>query len=98
MQIEKLIDAAIDYRVAELRAREQDIIGISGVGTKDERFHYYDEKSFAEIIKDKNYIVERFDSENYKYTATISGLTFFCLSEDLLFEGDEEKLKEDKDV
>lgn len=92
MQIEKLIDVAVDYRLAALKARELGIINISCLGYEKEEFQYYGEEDFARMIKDKKYTVEKFDRDSYKYSCIISGLTFFCLTDVLLFEGDEKKL------
>lgn len=95
MQIEKLVDMAIDYRIATLKAIDSQIIGISYVGTENEEFQFYDEAEFAKLIKDKAYTVKRFDSTRYKYrySSVISGLRFICLSDDFLFPGDENKLE-----
>ena len=94
--LNKLIDVAVDLRVATLKAGEQNIINISGIGTEREAFQFYGEENFAEIIKDKEYSVEKFTSDKYKYTSIISGLKFFCITNELLFEGDENKIAEDK--
>lgn len=95
MQIEKLVNVAIDFRLAELKARELGIIDISAIGTEREAFHYFGEKDFKKMIEGKKYTVEKFDIKQYKYTCVISGLTFFCITDDLLFEGDEKKIEEE---
>lgn len=96
--IEKLVEAAIDYRLVALKAREVGIISISSIGTERESFQFYDEKDFARMIKDKEYTIKNFDSTDYKYkyTSTISGLKFFCITTELLFEGDEKKIEEEE--
>lgn len=91
MQIENLIEVAINFRLAELKAREQGIINISGIGTEREAFQFFGEKDFAKIIKDKEYTIKRFD-KGYEYTSTISGLKFFCIADNLLFDGDEQRI------
>lgn len=99
MQREKLIDRAVDLRIATLRAEAEGICGIVDCGGNREEFLYYNEEDFARLIKDREYTVQKFPYDyKYQYTGIISGLTFICLSNELLFEGDEEKLKEDKDV
>lgn len=93
MNIEKLVDAAVDLRVATLRAKEQGIIHISQTGTNREEFMIDNERDFANMIKDRKYTVERFSYDfRYKYTTTISGLKFFYIAYEFLFENDEEKL------
>lgn len=97
MQIEKLIDVAVDLRIATLRAKEQGIINfLHSEYLKIEEFQIDDENDFKRVIKDRDYSVKRFNHYyKYKYTGIISGLTFICLSNKLLFEGDEERLVED---
>lgn len=95
MQIEKLVDGAVDFRLAALKAKELGIINISYLGDEEEAFQYYGEEEFARMIKDKIYTVEKFDRDKYKYSCIISGLTFFCITDDMLFEGDEKKIEEE---
>jgi hypothetical protein len=94
MQIEKLIDAAIDYRIAKLKAREQGIIGVTDCGGSREEFQIYDEDDFREMIKTRKYLIVR-NKDYYEYKTKVAGLNFICLSNKLLFEGDEERLVED---
>ncbi len=95
--LNKLIDAAVDLRIATLKAGEQSIINISGIGTEKEAFQFYGEEVFATMIKGKDYVIEKFSHDfKYKYTSVISGLNFFCITDELLFEGDENKIAEDK--
>jgi hypothetical protein len=93
MQTEKLVDGAVDFRLATLKAKELGIINISYLGDEKEAFQYYGEEDFKKIIEDKKYTVERFDKRQYKYTCIISGLTFFCITDSLLFENDENKIE-----
>ena len=91
MQIEKLVDAAIDYRISKLKAREQGIIGVMDCGGSREEFQIYDEDDFKEIIKTRDYTISRHDSEyEYQYNVKISGLTFICLTP-FLFKTEDEK-------
>lgn len=105
MQIEKLIDAAVDLRIATLKAEEQGIVGMSrsyemkdNTLCSEEYFQIYNEKDYANILKDKEYTVERFIDDDYKYQykAKLCGLIFICITNELLFEGDENKILEDK--
>jgi hypothetical protein len=94
--LNKLVDVAIEYRIAKLKAREQGIIGITDCGGKREEFQYHNEEDFARLIKDREYTVQKFPYDyKYQYTGIISGLTFICLSNKFLFEGDEKRLVED---
>lgn len=92
---ELLVKRAIDLRLADLKAREQGIIGIRGVGTERESFQFYDENDFSRMIKGREYTVEKFDHDyKYKYISMISGLKFFCITKEFLFDGDENKIVE----
>lgn len=94
MQIEKLVDAAIDYRIAKLKAREQGIIGVTDCGGSREEFQIYDEDDFREMIKTRKYLIVR-NKDYYEYKTKVAGLNFVCLSNKFLFEGDEKRLVED---
>jgi uncharacterized protein YbcI len=102
MQIEKLIDAAIDLRDAvlkadknienaKLKAREQGIISITGEGKTNEHFQIYDEKDFKEMIRTREYKIEEFNYPPYKYQYIVKvyGLNFMHIVTELLNEGDE---------
>ena len=93
MQIEKLIDAAIDYRIAKLKAREQGIIGVTNCGRSREEFQMYGEDDFREIIKTREYTIVQ--SKNYyEYKTKVAGLNFICLTPCLFKEEDKEFIVE----
>lgn len=93
MQIEKLIDAAIDYRIAKLKAREQGIIGVTNCGRSREEFQIYDEDNFREMIKTREYTIVQ--SKNYyEYKTKVAGLNFICLTPCLFKEEDKEFIVE----
>ena len=69
MQTEKLIDRAVDLRIATLRAEAEGICGITDCGGKKEEFIYYDKEDFARLIKDRDYTVRK-HSHSYKYQYT----------------------------
>jgi hypothetical protein len=101
MQIEKLIDAAIDYRIAKLKAREQGIIGITDCGGKREEFQIYDKDDFEEIIKTREYIIIKRDGDGdyrYEYKTKVAGLNFICLTPCLFKEEDKKYITEEEDV
>lgn len=95
IDLEKLVDAAIDLRIANLKAREHGIIGLTGSGD-DECFQIYGKKNFKEIIKGRDYSVKRRNDDEYRYeyTVKVSGLKFICIVENLMFEEDKSKIKE----
>lgn len=96
MQIEKLVDAAIDLRIATMRAEEQGICGIVDCGGKKEEFIYFDKEDFAKLIKGRDYTVRKYPhSYKYQYKSKLCGLTFTCFTNKLLFDGDEEKIEEE---
>lgn len=95
MQIEKLIDAAIDYRIAKLKAREQGIIGVTDCGGSREEFQIYDADDFRKIIKTREYtITEREGGYRYEYKTKVAGLNFICLTPCLFKEEDKEFIVE----
>ena len=97
MQIEKLIDAAIDYRIAKLKAREQGIIGVTNCGRSREEFQMYGEDDFREIIKTREYTIKKIDGDGnyrYEYKTKIAGLNFICLTPYLFKEEDKEFIVE----
>ena len=91
MQIEKLVDAAIDYRVAKLRAREQGIINITDCGGEREEFQVFDKDDFREMIEKREYtITERKGHFRYEYKTKVAGLSFICLTP-FLFDAEDRK-------
>lgn len=91
MQIEKLIDAAIDYRIAKLKAREQGIIGVTDCGGSREEFQIYDADDFREMIKTREYTIVQ--SKNYyEYKTKVAGLNFICLTPYLFKEEDKKHI------
>ena len=88
---EKLVDVAIDYRVARLRAREQGIIGVTDCGGKREEFQVFDKDDFREMIEKREYtITERKGDYRYEYKTKVAGLSFVCLTS-FLFDAEDRK-------
>ncbi len=91
MQIEKLVDVAIDYRVTKLRAREQGIIGVTDCGGKKEEFQIFDKDDFQELLETREYtIIERDIEYKYQYKVKVAGLNFICLTP-YLFKDEDKK-------
>ena len=93
MQIEKLVDAAIDYRIAKLKAREQGIIGVTDCGGSREEFQIYDADDFREMIKTREYTIIH-NKDYYEYKTKVAGLNFICLTPCLFKEEDKEFIVE----
>lgn len=93
-KLEKFLDAAVNLRIATLRAKEQ---GITDYNKYEDFFYVLDDDNFENLIKGRKYTIQKSDcpSFEYEYKATISGLVFKNMTNDLLFEGDEEKVKKD---
>lgn len=93
MQIENLIDTAVDLRISTLRAKETKIIAYSD--WKDG--FQVSSTTFQEIKGNRDYeVFDRKDEEyKYLYTMKISGLLFFAVSPFLIYEGDEGKVQEE---
>jgi len=91
MQIEKLLEVAAEYKIAMLKADEMSIIGYHQIHNfEKDAFHIYDEEVFKQIIGNRPYkIRKRVTDELYDYTVKINDYHFFCVTEALLFEGDE---------
>lgn len=97
MQIEKLVDAAIDLRIATLRAREQGIIGVTDCGGKREEFQIYDKDDFEEIIETREYtIIERNNEYRYQYSVEVAGLNFICITPFLFKDEDRKYITEEE--
>lgn len=79
MQIEKLVDSAVDYRIAKLKAMEQGIIGVTDCGGSREEFQIYDKDDFQEMLKTRPYTISR-NGEYYEYKTKVAGLNFICLT------------------
>ena len=91
MQIEKLVDAAIDYRVSKLKAREQGIIGVTDCGGKKEEFQIFDKDDFQKLIETREYtIIERDIEYKYQYKVNVAGLNFICITP-YLFKDEDKK-------
>ena len=86
---EKLVDAAIDYRVMKLRAREQGIISLTDCGGKKEEFQIFDKDYFQKLLETREYtIIERNNEYRYQYSVEVADLTFICLTPYLFKEED----------
>lgn len=97
INLEKLVDVAVELRIATLKADEQGIICYSKTLSGEEYFTLWNNEQFAEITKEREYKIKRFGGKhfNYKYETYISGLKFICLTEKLLLDGDENKIEEE---
>ena len=95
MDIEKKVDAAVDLKIATLRAERQGIISYTREADKSDNFQIYSEKDFKEMLKTREYKIEIFDNPPYKYQykAKVAGLNFIHIATEYLFNGDEDKLE-----
>ena len=92
-KLDSIMETAINLKVATLKA---DNLGIYSYSRYYDDFHIKEEV-FEEMFKDRKCeIIDRKSNEfKLEYKGRIEGLTFICLSNELLFEGDEERLVED---
>lgn len=95
MQIKKFINAAEELKLATLRAKEQ---GISGYREGEDIFNVFNDENFKKIAKDREYKIRRRFNQAYiyEYTVAVDGLVFTNITNKLLFDGDENKIAEDK--
>lgn len=99
MQIEKLVDAAVDYRIAKLKAREQGIIGVTDCGGDREQFQIFEKDDFQEILKTREYTITKINGDcRYEYKTKVAGLNFICLTPYLFKEEDMDYIVEEDDV
>ena len=101
MQIEKLVDSAVDYRIAKLKAREQGIIGVTDCGGSREEFQIFDKDDFQEMIKTREYTIIKRDGDGdyrYEYKVKVAGLSFICLTPILFKEEEREVIVEAEEV
>lgn len=86
-ELDLIIENAVNLRIAALKANDKEIY----------RYNDYDdsflisEKLFAEMFKDKKCEILDRESNKYKlkYKGVIDGLTFYTITDDLLFNNDE---------
>ena len=92
MNIEKMIDTAVDLKIATLRAKEQGIISYTEMGNK---FRVYDEKNFRRMLEMREYKIKRFNNPPYKYEykVVVLGLNLTYIAIEYLFTGDADKLE-----
>lgn len=101
MNIDNLVNAAVDLRIATLRAREQGIINYTEEikNLDEERFNIYSEKDFREMIATRPYKIVELGRHmlpyKYRYKVKVSGLNFTHITINLLFENDNEKIEEE---
>jgi hypothetical protein len=95
--LNKLVDVAIEYRIAKLKAEEQGIIGVTDCGGKRESFQVYNKDDFKEMIKTRPYTISR-NGEYYEYKTKVAGLNFICLTLLLFKKEDRKYIPEVEDV
>ena len=95
MNLEKRIDAAVDLKIATLRAKEQGITGYTQNTDNSDSFQIYNEKDFRQMLKTREYKTEIFNYPPYKYrySAKVAGLNFIHIATEYLFIGDKDKLE-----
>lgn len=86
MDKEKLIKTCKSLRDVTLEAREQGIINVSSLYNTNskEQYQIYEEQIFIDLVKSEKAttIKEKHNSDfKWKYTAEISGLTFFIITD-----------------
>ena len=93
IDVEKLVDAAVDLKVATEQAEEQSIIFYS---SSADRFLIYSETVFKELINGRSYEVAKYNGKlDYIYTVIVDELKFIHITDKLLFDGDLEKIREE---
>jgi|SRR5665647_1138888 len=98
MNLEKRIDAAVDLKIATLRAKEQGITGYTQNTDNSDSFQIYNEKDFRQMLKTREYKIEIFNYPPYKYqySTKVAGLNFIYKATEYLFTGDESKLEREE--
>ncbi len=93
INIAKLSEVAEEYKIATLKAEE---FGINGYAKYSDQFSLTEE-GFRKLSSGRDYTVRRFGScYKYEYQTKVDGVAFYLLTNELLFEGDENKIAEDK--
>ncbi|NYB73887.1 hypothetical protein HZF24_07005 [Sedimentibacter hydroxybenzoicus DSM 7310] len=92
MNIEEFTNIASELKVSVMKA---DKLGIYSYGEYS-GFHVTRE-TFINILGDRKYTISKSSDEEYpyKYSVVIAGMTFYCIAQTLLFEGDENKIEEE---
>lgn len=97
----ELIDAAVDLRIATLRAKEQGIIGYQKesdymtIENTPETFQIYDNEDYKTMIQTREYTIKKLEDRiyKYKYMTKVAGLNFICITTELLCIDDENKIE-----
>ena len=95
----KLIDAAVDLRIATLRAKEQGIIGYQKesdymtIENTPETFQIYDEEDYKTMIQTREYTIRKLEDRIYKYQymTKVAGLNFICITPYLFSDEDKKQ-------
>lgn len=70
--------------------------GVIGSFMDDGRMHLKT-KAFRELFEDKEYKITHFDNRTkYEYSGVIGGVSYFTITNNFLFEGDEDKLESEE--
>lgn len=88
----KLLEVAEEFKIAKLKA---DLFGINGYvkGSDCKDLFQVTEEGFRKLALGREYTVERFTScFLYEYKTKVDGVGFYVLTDDLLFDGDENKI------
>ena len=94
IDVEKLVDAAVDLKVATERAEEKSIIFYS---SSADRFLIYSETVFKELLNGRKYEVAKYNGKlDYMYTVIVDELEFIHITDKLLFNEDLEKIMEEE--
>lgn len=92
MQIEKLINIAEEFKIATLKAYEYGIKGY--VKNLDEDIFLINKEGFKRLSVGRDYIVKVFGScYKYEYQIKSEGVIFYLLTDEFLFDDDENKLE-----
>jgi len=92
-ELDSILEAAFELKIASLKAEENEIYRYSSWTNSFQ----VNNTLFREMFKGRRYKVNLCDdSFKYQYQGTISGLTFFAVSNDLLFDSDNDIKAEER--
>lgn len=93
INIAKLSEISSEYKIATLKAEE---FGINGYAKYSDQFSLTEE-GFRKLASGRDYTVRQFGGcFKYEYLIKIDGVSFYLLTDKLLFEGDEKKLENEE--
>lgn len=85
--LDLIIEVAVELKIAKLKSEDKGIYSYRSYGN----YFQISNNLFQRLFNDKPYKTESFDNDfQFQYKGTIEGISFITITNELLFEGDED--------